>query len=121
MAGRAERSGAVPATHQHRLQTSALGRDGWPGRPPLRYGTPGHDDYVCWFSQRRWMHRRKIALEDLPGAGLMTAINPSDALTTTAQVSVALAGFTGVVAVFGSGTVHDLPPIDRYRLRLMVA
>jgi len=51
----------------------------------------------------------------------MTAINPSDALTTTAQVSVALAGFTGVVAVFGSGTVHDLPPIDRYRLRLMVA
>ncbi len=51
----------------------------------------------------------------------MNSVNPVDALTTAAQVSVALAGFTGVVAVFGSGYVHDLPPVDRYRLRLMVA
>jgi len=51
----------------------------------------------------------------------MNSVDPVDALTTAAQVSVALAGFTGVVAVFGSGYVHDLPPVDRYRLRLMVA
>ena len=51
----------------------------------------------------------------------MNSINPADALATAAQVSVALAGFTGVVAVFGAGALHDLPPIDRYRLRLMVA
>jgi len=51
----------------------------------------------------------------------MNSVNPADALTTAAQVSVALAGFTGVVAVFGSGYLHDLPPVDRYRLRLMVA
>ena len=51
----------------------------------------------------------------------MNSVNPVDALTTAAQVSVALAGFTGVVAVFGSGYLHDLPPVDRYRLRLMVA
>jgi len=51
----------------------------------------------------------------------MNSVDPVDALTTAAQVSVALAGFTGVVAVFGSGYLHDLPPIDRYRLRLMVA
>src|SRR5215472_12295616 len=53
--------------------------------------------------------------------GGMNSVDPVDALTTAAQVSVALAGFTGVVAVFGSGYLHDLPPIDRYRLRLMVA
>ena len=51
----------------------------------------------------------------------MNSVDPVDALTTAAQVSVALAGFTGVVAVFGSGYLHDLPPVDRYRLRLMVA
>src|SRR5215470_6776702 len=53
--------------------------------------------------------------------GGMNSVDPVDALTTAAQVSVALAGFTGVVAVFGSGYLHDLPPVDRYRLRLMVA
>lgn len=47
-------------------------------------------------------------------------MTPGDALGIAAQVSVALAGFTGVVVVFGSAAVHEWRPLDKLRLRLLL-
>jgi hypothetical protein len=47
-------------------------------------------------------------------------MQPTEALTTTALVSVTVAGFTGVVAVFGAGPLHEWPHVDRFRLRLLL-
>lgn len=47
-------------------------------------------------------------------------LQPSDALGISAEVAVALTGFTGVVAVFGIGAVHDWNESDRFRLRLLL-
>lgn len=41
-------------------------------------------------------------------------------LTTVAEVSVALAGFTGVVAVLGNRRKHDWTPEERLQLRTLV-
>jgi hypothetical protein len=46
---------------------------------------------------------------------------PGEALSLAAQVAVALTGFAGVVVVFRSGSVHDWPAIDKFRLRLLLA
>jgi len=46
--------------------------------------------------------------------------DPADMLGAAAQVAVTLAGFAGVVVVFGSGAVHEWAPVDRFRLRLML-
>jgi hypothetical protein len=48
-------------------------------------------------------------------------MEPGEALSTAAQVAVTLAGFAGVVVVFRSGSVHDWTPIDKFRLRLLLA
>jgi hypothetical protein len=45
----------------------------------------------------------------------------ADMLGVAAQVAVTLAGFAGVVVVFGSGAVHEWSPVDRFRLRLMLS
>jgi len=47
-------------------------------------------------------------------------MEPSEALSTAAQISVALAGFAGVVVVFRRESVHEWSPIDKYRLRLLL-
>ena len=47
-------------------------------------------------------------------------MEPSEALSTAAQISVALAGFAGVVVVFRSGSVHEWSQIDKFRLRLLL-
>ena len=47
-------------------------------------------------------------------------MEPAEALSTTAQVAVALAGFAGVVVVFRSGSVHEWSKIDRFRLRILL-
>src|SRR5258708_26265227 len=47
-------------------------------------------------------------------------MDPVEALGSGAQIATALAGFTGVVVVFGSGAVHQWPAIDRFRLQLML-
>lgn len=47
-------------------------------------------------------------------------MNPIDLLGTSAQIAVTLAGFTGVVVVYGSGAVHEWPAVDRLRLRTLV-
>jgi hypothetical protein len=47
-------------------------------------------------------------------------IDPSQALGTAAQVAVTLAGFAGVVVVFGRRAVHEWSGVDRFRLRLLL-
>lgn len=47
-------------------------------------------------------------------------MQPGDALTTAAQVAVALAGFAGVVVAFRSEAVHQWQPLDKLRLWLLL-
>jgi hypothetical protein len=47
-------------------------------------------------------------------------MEPGEALSTAAQIAVALAGFAGVVVVFRRESVHDWSPIDKFRLRLLL-
>lgn len=47
-------------------------------------------------------------------------MTPGEALGTTAQVAIALAGFTGVVAVFGTNPVHEWSRLNGLRLRLLL-
>src|SRR5690242_6395837 len=48
-------------------------------------------------------------------------LTPSEALTSAAQIAVALAGFAGVAAAFGKGALHSWSDADRLRLRLLLA
>ena len=50
----------------------------------------------------------------------MVTTEPGEALSTAAQIAVALAGFAGVVVVFRRESVHDWSPIDKFRLRLLL-
>jgi hypothetical protein len=43
-----------------------------------------------------------------------------DALSTAAQIAVALAGFAGVVVAFRRGSLHEWAVIDKYRLWLLL-
>ncbi len=47
-------------------------------------------------------------------------MQPGEALATAVQVAVALAGFAGVVVAFRSGSLHNWPAIDRFRLWLLL-
>lgn len=47
-------------------------------------------------------------------------IDPGEVLGAAAQVSVTLAGFAGVVVVFGRRAVHEWSGVDRFRLRLLL-
>lgn len=47
-------------------------------------------------------------------------MTPGEALGIAVQVAVALAGFTGVVAVFGANPVHEWSRLNRLRLRLLL-
>jgi hypothetical protein len=47
-------------------------------------------------------------------------MEPGEALGTTAQVAVTLAGFAGVVVAFRSGSVHEWHAVDRFRLQLLL-
>jgi hypothetical protein len=48
-------------------------------------------------------------------------MQPGEALSTAAQIAVALAGFAGVVVVFRRESVHDWSTLDKFRLRLLLA
>jgi hypothetical protein len=48
-------------------------------------------------------------------------MEPGEALGIAAQIAVALAGFAGVVVVFRRESVHEWSPVDRFRLRLLLA
>ncbi len=47
-------------------------------------------------------------------------MEPAEALSTAAQIAVALAGFAGVVVAFRSGSLHDWSPMDKFRLWLLL-
>lgn len=47
-------------------------------------------------------------------------MEPGEALTTGAQIAVALAGFAGVVVAFRSGPLHEWSAVDKYRLWLLL-
>src|SRR5205807_1973327 len=47
-------------------------------------------------------------------------MQPSEALSTSAQVAVTLAGFAGVVVAFRNRSVHEWSKIDKFRLRILL-
>ena len=47
-------------------------------------------------------------------------MQPSEALSASAQVAVTLAGFAGVVVAFRSRSVHEWSKIDKFRLGILL-
>lgn len=47
-------------------------------------------------------------------------MEPGEALSTAAQIAMALAGFAGVVVAFRSKSLHDWSPRDKFRLWLLL-
>jgi hypothetical protein len=47
-------------------------------------------------------------------------MEPGEALGSAAQVAVALAGFSGLVVVFHSESIHDWSAVDKFRLRTLL-
>jgi hypothetical protein len=47
-------------------------------------------------------------------------MEPGEALTTAAQIAVALAGFAGVVVTFRSKSLHEWSQRDKFRLWLLL-
>ena len=47
-------------------------------------------------------------------------MEPTAALSASAQIAVAMAGFAGVVAAFRNDSVHDWGPVERFWLRLLL-
>jgi len=47
-------------------------------------------------------------------------MQPSEALSASAQLAVALAGFAGVVVAFRNRSVHEWSKIDKFRLRILL-
>lgn len=46
---------------------------------------------------------------------------PSEALSTAAQIAVALGGFAGIIVAFRTGSVHEWEAVDKFRLRLLLS
>jgi len=55
-----------------------------------------------------------------PESYLISAMQPGEALSTAAQIAVALAGFAGVVVAFRSSSLHEWSLLDKFRLRLLL-
>src|SRR5712664_1090972 len=47
-------------------------------------------------------------------------MQPSEALSASAQVAVTLAGFAGVVVAFRNRSVHEWSKIDKFRLQIVL-
>lgn len=47
-------------------------------------------------------------------------MQPNEALSTSAQIAVTLAGFAGVVVAFRSGSVHEWSKVDKFRLYFLL-
>src|SRR6266851_1969294 len=47
-------------------------------------------------------------------------VQPSEALSASAQVAVTLAGFAGVVVAFRNRSVHEWSKIDKFRLQILL-
>jgi hypothetical protein len=51
---------------------------------------------------------------------ILSDMQPSEALSASAQVAVTLAGFAGVVVAFRSRSVHEWSKIDKFRLGILL-
>jgi hypothetical protein len=47
-------------------------------------------------------------------------MQPSEALSASAQIAVTLAGFAGVVVAFRNRSMHEWTKIDKFRLRILL-
>jgi hypothetical protein len=47
-------------------------------------------------------------------------VQPSEALSASAQIAVTLAGFAGVVVAFRSRAVHEWTRLDKFRLQILL-
>jgi hypothetical protein len=47
-------------------------------------------------------------------------MEPAEMLGTSAQIAITMAGFAGVVVVFGRRAVHEWSAVDKFRLRLLL-
>jgi hypothetical protein len=47
-------------------------------------------------------------------------MQPSEALSASAQIAVTLAGFAGVVVAFRNRSVHEWSKIDKFRLQILL-
>jgi hypothetical protein len=47
-------------------------------------------------------------------------MEPTAALSASAQIAVAIAGFAGVVAAFRNDSVHDWSQVENFWLRLLL-
>src|SRR5437763_17107233 len=47
-------------------------------------------------------------------------MQPSEALTASAQIAVTLAGFAGVVVAFRTQSVHEWAKVDKFRLQILL-
>ena len=54
-------------------------------------------------------------------AGFLFKMQPSEALSASAQIAVTLAGFAGVVVAFRSGAVHEWSKMDKFRLEILLS
>jgi hypothetical protein len=48
-------------------------------------------------------------------------MQPSEALSASAQVAVTLAGFAGVVVAFRTGAIHEWSKLDKFRLQILLS
>ncbi len=48
-------------------------------------------------------------------------MQPSEALSTSAQLAITLAGFAGVVVAFRSGAIHEWSKMDKFRLEILLS
>ena len=48
-------------------------------------------------------------------------MQPSEALSASAQVAVTLAGFAGIVVAFRSGSIHEWSKLDKFRLQILLS
>jgi len=47
-------------------------------------------------------------------------MQPTEALSTSAQLAITLAGFAGVVVAFRSGAIHEWSKMDKFRLEILL-
>src|SRR2546423_1110479 len=52
--------------------------------------------------------------------GLCLEMQPSEALSASAQIAITLAGFAGVVVAFRNRSLHEWSKIDKFRLQILL-
>lgn len=63
----------------------------------------------------------RVQIDLVPKFALNCNMQPSEALSTAAQVAVTLAGFAGIVVVFRPNSIREWSALDKFRLQLLLA